>query len=84
VEAKKYKIIITGINNSTLEVHIVNLVSSEYIDKFFIFGDIDKIMGRIKTICDIYNCKDFILDEKSLSVNLLERLREDGLIGPVC
>lgn len=75
--------IIIGLNRDSIEIHILNSYKNQYIDKLHIIEDVDRAVERIKRAKEIHQCEDIILDEKTLSKALLEKMREEGLIAGV-
>ncbi len=74
------KVLITGLNDNSIELHVVDFLLSEYINCYMAIGTIDKIIEKIETVCELHQIKSVIVDHKTLGTDLLERLKEKKYI----
>lgn len=77
---KELKVLLTGVNSGSCDIHIIDVLNNEYVNGFFVLGDVIKVVEKIKTVMEIYETKDLIFDTKVISRQVALMLREEGLI----
>ena len=78
---KKHKMILAGIHYNAVEAHIIDCENNSYIDGFFILGDEQRIINKIKIIMQVYPVTHVIPDQKTTPKSVYKLLQEEGIIS---
>ena len=70
----------TGISRYSAELHIVDTHNDEYINGFFVLGDYNKIVEKIKMLTTLYEIDNIILDDKKISKEVQSLLIEQEVM----
>ncbi len=76
----KMLILITGVNKSSAEIHVINTIKNEYENGFFVLGDEQKLADKIMQVMELFESDHIIIDFREISKNAVEILRNRGII----
>jgi hypothetical protein len=74
------RIIITGINKNSAEIHVVDIINNKYLNGFFVMGDCEKLASKIQSVIEIYETASLIIDKKKICGQARDILKEKDIV----
>lgn len=75
------RLIITTINKTFMDAHIIDIEENKYIKGFCILGTYEQMINKINIIKESYEINETIIDEQSISSSMRSFFKEAGWIS---
>jgi len=74
------KIIVTGVNKTSAEIHVIDADKNKYLTAYFVLGDAAKLSQKISTVMDLYETQSVIIDKKYITGKAKEILISKNIL----